>query len=101
MSYTFDPLVPRPIDLPTSVPLDVSLDEQALAALDQAKIFAAPDDPAQWAAWRERLEAWRTDARERHGFTGAAYERPQAVDDGLYAAGPKRIQRLAAHLVTL
>ena len=30
-----------------------------------------------------------------------AYERPQAVDDGLYAAGPKRIQRLAAHLVAL
>ncbi|GAA3220356.1 SUMF1/EgtB/PvdO family nonheme iron enzyme [Oerskovia jenensis] len=79
MSYTFDPLVPRPIDLPTSVPLDGPLDEQDLAALDQAKIFAAPDDPAQWAAWRERLEAWRTDARERHGFTGAVYERPQAA----------------------
>ncbi|WP_336707978.1 SUMF1/EgtB/PvdO family nonheme iron enzyme [Oerskovia sp. USHLN155] len=87
MSYTFDPLVPRPIDLPTVVPLDAATDTtdgttdtaQDLAALDQAKIFAAPDDPAQWAAWRERLEAWRTDARERHGFTGAVYERPQAA----------------------
>ncbi|RXR25857.1 hypothetical protein EQW78_11670 [Oerskovia turbata] len=87
MSYTFDPLVPRPIDLPTVVPLDAATEAtdgttdatQALAALDQAKIFAAPDDPAQWAAWRERLEAWRTDARERHGFTGAVYERPQAA----------------------
>ncbi|MFJ2298964.1 SUMF1/EgtB/PvdO family nonheme iron enzyme [Oerskovia paurometabola] len=84
MSYTFDPLVPRPIDLPTVVPLDAVTGATAdatqdLAALDQAKIFAAPDDPAQWAAWRERLEAWRTDARERHGFTGAVYERPQAA----------------------
>lgn len=88
MSYTFDPLVPRPIDLPTVIPLDAATDAatdgttdaaQDLAALDQAKIFAAPDDPAQWAAWRERLEAWRSDARERHGFTGAVYERPQAA----------------------
>jgi hypothetical protein len=80
MSYTFDPLVPRPIDLPTVVPLDGATGAAPdLAALDEAKIFAAPDDPAAWAAWRERLEAWRTDARERHGFTGAVYERPQAA----------------------
>ncbi|KRC32989.1 SUMF1/EgtB/PvdO family nonheme iron enzyme [Oerskovia sp. Root22] len=86
MSYTFDPLVPRPIDLPTVVPLDGATGDGAtpgaprgLAALDEAKIFAAPDDPAEWAAWRERLEAWRTDARERHGFTGAVYERPRAA----------------------
>ena len=32
-----DPLVPRPIDLPTAVPLDGPLD-----GLDRAKIFAAP-----------------------------------------------------------
>ena len=84
MSYTFDPLVPRPIDLPTVVPLDGASgagvapgSPQGLAALDEAKIFAAPDDPAAWPAWRERLEAWRTDARERYGFTGAVYERPE------------------------
>ena len=38
---------PRPIDLPTAVPLEGPLD-----ALDAAKIFAAPDDPGEWPAWR-------------------------------------------------
>jgi ribokinase len=37
-----DPLVPRPIDQPTAVPLDRS----APRTLDDAKIFAAPDDPS-------------------------------------------------------
>lgn len=87
MTYTFDPLVPRPIDLPTAVPLeasvpaDVDLDAPGtavpdLSALDDAKIFAAPDDPAQWSAWRARLAQWRADARRRYGYSGAAYERP-------------------------
>ena len=56
----FDPLVPRPIDRPTVVPLEGPLD-----VLDGAKILAAPDDPADWPAWRERLAAWREDARAR------------------------------------
>ncbi|GIG24331.1 SUMF1/EgtB/PvdO family nonheme iron enzyme [Cellulomonas denverensis] len=77
---TFDPLVPRPIDLPTPVPLDPDAD---LAALDDAKIFAAPDDPALLPAWRERLHAWRADARRRHGYDDVAYRRP----GGLWAAG--------------
>jgi hypothetical protein len=69
---TFDPLVPRPIDLPTRVPLDGPLE-----ALDGAKIFAAPDDPAEWPAWRAALAAWRDDARARVGHDGSAYERPE------------------------
>ncbi|GAA4288360.1 SUMF1/EgtB/PvdO family nonheme iron enzyme [Georgenia daeguensis] len=74
MTYSFDPLVPRPIDRPTPVPLDAA----DLTTLDEAKIFAAPDDPAAWPAWRERLHAWRADARARHAYDGSAYERPQA-----------------------
>lgn len=77
---TFDPLVPRPIDLPTAVPLDADAD---LTALDDAKILAAPDDPALWPAWRERLHAWRADARRRHAYDDAAYRRPGAA----WAAG--------------
>ncbi|WP_127128485.1 SUMF1/EgtB/PvdO family nonheme iron enzyme [Georgenia sp. SYP-B2076] len=76
MTYTFDPLVPRPIDLPTLVPLDAVA---RLEDLDEAKIFAAPDDPADWPAWRARLTAWREDARARHHYDGAAYERPQSA----------------------
>ncbi|MGO1316332.1 MAG: SUMF1/EgtB/PvdO family nonheme iron enzyme [Cellulomonadaceae bacterium] len=83
MTYTFDPLVPRPIDLPTVVPLgdgegDLAAGGAApdLVALDDAKIFAAPDDPAQWPAWRARLAQWREDARARHRYSGAAYDRP-------------------------
>jgi hypothetical protein len=60
---SFDPLVPRPIDLPT--PVD--------GELDTAKIIAAPDDPAAWRAWRDALARWRERARE--GYDGSAYER--------------------------
>jgi hypothetical protein len=60
---TFDPLVPRAIDLPTPVDGD----------LGNAKIVAAPDDPAEWPAWRDALARWRERARE--GYDGSAYER--------------------------
>ncbi|MBD8063018.1 SUMF1/EgtB/PvdO family nonheme iron enzyme [Oceanitalea stevensii] len=76
--YTFDPLVPRPIDLPTEVPLDGLTTEQS-TALDEAKIFVGPPDPADRPAWRETLHRWREDARGRHGYRGAAYERPGAA----------------------
>src|SRR6266511_1233942 len=61
---------PRAIDLPTPVPLDGPLD-----ALDGAKILAAPDDPADWAAWRDALRRWRDEARLRVGYDGSAYDR--------------------------
>lgn len=83
MTYTFDPLVPRPIDRPTEVALDGPLTPEQSLALDEAKIFVGPADPADRPAWRERLAAWRDDARRRHGYTGAAYDRPDAV----WAAG--------------
>jgi formylglycine-generating enzyme len=60
-----NPLVPRLIDLPTPIDGD----------LDTAKIIAAPDDPSEWPAWRERLAAWRTSARV--GYGGRLYERPE------------------------
>jgi hypothetical protein len=69
----FDPLVPRPIDRSTEVPLEVGAD---LSTLDNAKILAAPDDPADWARWREVLGEWRDGARRRHGYDGAAYDDP-------------------------
>jgi formylglycine-generating enzyme len=61
---------PRPLDLPTAVPLHDGAD---LAALDDAKVLAAPDDPAAWPRWRERLHAWRADARARIAYDGARY----------------------------
>jgi formylglycine-generating enzyme len=63
MTTTFDPLVPRPIDLPTPIS----------GELDSAKIIAAPDDPAEWPAWRDALTRWRDGARA--GYDGSAYER--------------------------
>ena len=62
---TFDPLVPRPIDRPTPVDGD----------LDSAKIIAAPEESADWPAWRDRLAAWREGARR--GYDGALYEDPE------------------------
>ena len=41
----FNPYLPRPIDRPTQVPLDPRTD---LSGLDEAKIFATPDNPADW-----------------------------------------------------
>ena len=71
------PYVPRPIDLPTAVPLDPDAD---LSVLDEAKIFAAPDDPADWPAWRAALARWRAEARraDRRTTAGAttAIDRP-------------------------
>jgi hypothetical protein len=72
LKTAFDPLAPRPVDLPTPVPASGPLD-----ALDEAKIVAAPEDPGEWPRWRERLARWRADARERVGYDGAAYERPE------------------------
>jgi len=67
-----DPWSPRPIDLPRVVPVHGPLDE-----LDGAKIFAAPDDPADWPAWRETLARWRAEAIERVGYDGSSYAQPE------------------------
>ena len=64
----FDPLVPRPIDRPTVLALS---EEPDADVADVAKILAAPDDPAEWDAWRNQLERWRTSARHRHGAATA------------------------------
>lgn len=71
----FDPLVPRPIDRPTELPFDGRIDPEVG---DIAKIFAAPDDPADWARWRAGLAAWRNEARVRLSYSGEAYERDYA-----------------------
>ena len=58
-----------------------------LTALDGAKIFAAPDDPADWPAWREALARWRDEAAARIGYDGSAYD---AGSPGRSAASPSR-----------
>ncbi|SCG70605.1 SUMF1/EgtB/PvdO family nonheme iron enzyme [Micromonospora inositola] len=68
---SFNPYVPRPIDRPTDVPLGSPAD---LTTLDEAKIFAAPADPADWPAWRDQLTRWRADARARLAYTGEHYD---------------------------
>lgn len=70
--YTFDPLVPRPIDQPTEVPLE-STDEQLSELLDEAKIFAGPTEADSRETWRQRLSRWREDARQRHTYTDDVY----------------------------
>ena len=48
-----------------------------LGALDTAKIFAAPDDPGEWPAWRRALRRWRDGAAARVEYDGSAYELPE------------------------
>jgi hypothetical protein len=67
-----DPLSPRPIDRP----LPVDLDHPDWAAMDDAKIFAAPDDPADWPRWREVLTKWRDGLAERRPVDRSRYEEP-------------------------
>ena len=74
LEQPLDPLVPRPIDLPTAVPLEPGAQ---LDGLDIAKIFAAPDDPADWPAWREALTRWRGEAAERIEYDDGAYRAPE------------------------
>ena len=69
-----DPFVPRPIDLPTAVPLEPGAE---LDGLDTAKILAAPDDPADWPAWREALKRWRSEAAARIAYDDGAYRAPE------------------------
>lgn len=66
-----NPYVPRELDLATPVPLDPDAD---LSILDDAKVFAAPDDPGQWAQWREQLHRWRASARSRFPSAGEYYD---------------------------
>jgi hypothetical protein len=72
------PYRPRPIDLPAEVPVAVPGAAQPdLSVLDEAKIIAAPDDPARWPAWRETLRTWRDDAARRTDYRGELYGRPE------------------------
>lgn len=68
-----DPYAPRPIDLPTAVPLEPDAD---LSVLDEAKILAAPADPGDREAWRLALRRWRTEARARVGYDARRYDDP-------------------------
>ncbi|MFC4782865.1 SUMF1/EgtB/PvdO family nonheme iron enzyme [Nocardioides sp. MAHUQ-72] len=70
-----DPYAARPIDKPAPVPLEPGAD---LSVLDEAKILAAPADPADRAAWREALHRWRREARERTAYDGAVYDHPDS-----------------------
>jgi sulfatase modifying factor 1 len=70
LEQQLDPFSPRPIDLPTPVPLEPDAE---LDRIDAAKILAAPDDPAHWPAWREALTRWRTEAAQRIEYDDSAY----------------------------
>ncbi|WRS30495.1 SUMF1/EgtB/PvdO family nonheme iron enzyme [Actinomycetaceae bacterium MB13-C1-2] len=79
--YAFDSLVPRAIDRWTEVTFDSegNLADEDKVALDQAKIFAGPQDPKDRQAWRSALHQWREDAAARHRYQGGIYQKPQAV----------------------
>lgn len=68
-----DPYAARPIDQPTPVPLAPEAD---LSVLDEAKILAAPADPADRPAWRAALHRWREEARSRTAYDGSRYDDP-------------------------
>lgn len=66
-----NPYVPRPIDMFTEVPLAAGTD---LSELDEIKTFAAPDDPADWPAWRAVLTSWRAAAKHKLDYQGTRYD---------------------------
>ncbi|XBH21326.1 SUMF1/EgtB/PvdO family nonheme iron enzyme [Jonesiaceae bacterium BS-20] len=72
MHNGFNPLVPRPIDLPTPIDLDPDAD---LSVLDDVKIFVPPTDRSQWPAWRAQITRWADQAKERIGYDGSMYDR--------------------------
>ena len=68
-----DPFAPRPIDLPTEVPLEPDAD---LSVLDEAKVLAAPARVEDRPAWRAALHRWRAEARERTAYDDRRYRDP-------------------------
>lgn len=76
MHNGFNPLVPRPIDKPTDVPMGADAD---LSVLDDVKIFVPPADPAQWPAWRAQITRWREEAAQRLDYSPAMYDRAEAT----------------------
>ena len=67
---------------PRAVPLDPGAD---LSVLDAGKILAAPDDPADWPAWRDQLDSLAgRGPRALAVYDDALYERPGP------APGPRR-----------
>lgn len=83
VGQSVNPLVPRPIDLYAEVPLDGAA---PLEDLDNAKIFGAPADPKDRAAWRSNLRRWCTEARQRLGYDGQRYDR-SVWTESCYAVG--------------
>jgi len=71
-----DPFSPRPIDLPTAVPLQPNAD---LSVLDDAKLLAAPERAEDRGAWRAALHRWRDEARTRVGYDPASYDDPDTA----------------------
>lgn len=71
-----NPLVSRPIDQPTVVPLEPGAD---LSVLDAGKILVPPADPARWPEFRAALARWREEARARYGDSGSRYAEPAAT----------------------
>ena len=69
-ALTFNPYVPRSIDLPTGVPLGPTED---LSILDEAKIFSGPTAREDWPAWRASLARWRHEARQRTAYDDHRY----------------------------
>lgn len=69
-----DPRAPRERDRARAVPIGGDL-----VALDDAKIFAAPDDPRDRDAWRAELHRWRDDARRRLAYDGRRYDDPAGL----------------------
>ena len=70
-----DPLVPRPIDLPTRGPARAG--RRPRAARHGEDLRRARTIPADWPAWREALTRWRAEAAARIGYDDAAYDAPE------------------------
>ena len=68
-----NPLEPRPNDRPTVVDLDAP----DWAAMDTAKIIAAPEDPADCPRWRAVLDRWRAGVADRYPIGAGIYEQPE------------------------
>lgn len=45
----------------------------------EQKIIPAPDDPAQWPAFREQLARWRTEIRSKLNYNDTLYRKPEFV----------------------
>ncbi|MBN2209788.1 MAG: hypothetical protein JW709_00180, partial [Sedimentisphaerales bacterium] len=57
--------------------ITADIEKISSSPLDMPALIPAPDDPAQWDAWRDRLITWRSEAKTALDYNDFHYNQPE------------------------